>query len=211
MGLKRVEILPASRWVIHSEMPMNYEQIFDLTMHSSARSNTALFRTRGTHEAHLPTVQDAPRAASRLSRALENARRTQGAARAARSRPSPDRVVTVVAAPQKRFVLDAARKLRQKAEFERLLRQGERRVLEGYTFFVERRPAGKPRLGILISRKHAAAAVDRNRIKRCIREAFRLEQEQLGPLDVLVRPPYGRRASPDMVSLVRSLFARLNP
>lgn len=190
---------------------MNYEQIFDLTMHSSARSNTALFRTRGTHEAHLPTVQDAPRAASRLSRALENARRTQGAARAARSRPSPDRVVTVVAAPQKRFVLDAARKLRQKAEFERLLRQGERRVLEGYTFFVERRPAGKPRLGILISRKHAAAAVDRNRIKRCIREAFRLEQEQLGPMDVLVRPPYGRRASPDMVSLVRSLFARLNP
>lgn len=192
-------------------MPMNCERIFDLTMHSSARSNTALFRTRDTHEAHLPTVQDASRAASRLSCALENARRTQSAARSARPRPSPHRVVTVVAAAQKRFALDAARKLRQKAEFERLLRQGERRVLEGYTFFVERRGTGKPRLGILISRKHAAAAVDRNRIKRCIREAFRLEQERLGPLDVLVRPPYGRRASPDMVSFVRSLLARLNP
>ena len=117
--------------------------------------------------------------------------------------------VTVVAAAQKRFVLDAARRLRQKAEFERLLRQGERRVLEGYTFFIGRRAAGKPRLGMLVSRKHAAAAVDRNRIKRCIREAFRLEQERLGPLDVLVRPPYGP-ASRDMVSLVRRLFSRLN-
>ena len=99
--------------------------------------------------------------------------------------------------------------MRQKAEFERLLRHGERRVLDGYTFFLERRAAGKPRLGILISRKHAPAAVDRNRIKRCIREAFRLEQEHLGPLDVLVRPPYGR-ASADMVSRVRDLLARLN-
>ena len=178
-------------------------------MHSAARSNTALFRTRGKDEAHLPTVQDASRAASRVSRALKNARRTQGPAQPARSRAPSPRVVTVVAAAQKRFVLDAARKLRQKAEFERLLRQGERRVLDGYTFFVERRAAGKPRLGILVSRKHAAAAVERNRLKRCIREAFRLEQEKLGPLDVLVRPPYGRPASPDMVSLVRQLFARL--
>ena len=178
-------------------------------MRSGARSNTALFRTRGTDEAHLPAVQDASRAASRVSRALKNARRTQGVAQSARSRPSPPRVVTVVAAAQKRFVLDAARRLRQKAEFERLLRQGERRVLEGYTFFIGRRAAGKPRLGMLVSRKHAAAAVDRNRIKRCIREAFRLEQERLGPLDVLVRPPYGP-ASRDMVSLVRRLFSRLN-
>jgi len=191
-------------------MAVKCERIFDLTMRSSASSNTALFRTRGTNEAHLPTVQDAPRAASRVSRALKNARRTQGIAQSARSRPSPHRVVTVVAAAQKRFVLDAARRLRQKAEFEWLLRQGERRVLEGYTFFVGRRAAGKPRLGMLVSRKHAAAAVERNRIKRCIREAFRLEQERLGPLDVLVRPPYGRPASPDMVSLVRRLFSRLN-
>jgi ribonuclease P protein component len=191
-------------------MPMNCERIFDLTMHSSARSNTALFRTRDIHEAHLSTVQDASRAASWVPRALENARWPQGAAQSARARSSSHRVVTVVAARQKRFALGAARRLRQKAEFERLLRQGERRVLEGYTFFLERRAAGRPRLGILISRKHAAAAVERNRIKRCIREAFRLEQERLGPLDVLVRPPYGRRASPDMVSLVRRLLARLN-
>ena len=179
-------------------------------MHSGARSNTALFRTRGINEAHLPTVQDAPRAASRVSRAQQDARRTQGSAQPARARPPSPRVVTVVAAAQKRFVLDAARKLRQKAEFERLLRQGDRHVIDGYTFYVARRATGKPRLGMLVSRKHAASAVERNRIKRCIREAFRLEQERLGSLDVLVRPPYGRPAPPDMVSRVRNLLARLS-
>jgi ribonuclease P protein component len=62
---------------------------------------------------------------------------------------------------------------------------------------------------MLISRKHAARAVVRNRIKRCIREAFRLEQERLGSLDVLVRPPYGVRPGAEMVSRLREIFAGL--
>jgi ribonuclease P protein component len=64
---------------------------------------------------------------------------------------------------------------------------------------------------MLVSRKHAARAVERNRIKRCIREAFRLEQESLGPLDVLVRPPYGVRPSAQMISRLREIFARFKP
>jgi ribonuclease P protein component len=64
---------------------------------------------------------------------------------------------------------------------------------------------------MLVSRKHAARAVERNRIKRCIREAFRLEQETLGALDVLVRPPYGVKPSAQMISRLRAVFARLKP
>ncbi len=64
---------------------------------------------------------------------------------------------------------------------------------------------------MLVSRQHAAAATERNRLKRCIREAFRLEQERLGPIDVLVRPPYGVKASPEMTRRLRELFGRLNP
>ena len=60
-----------------------------------------------------------------------------------------------------------------------------------------------------MTRKHAARASERNLIKRCIREAFRLEQEKLGPLDVLVRPPYGVRPSADMISRLRALFGDL--
>jgi ribonuclease P protein component len=64
---------------------------------------------------------------------------------------------------------------------------------------------------MLISRKHAARAVQRNRIKRCIREAFRLEQEKLGALDLLVRPPYGVRPSAQMIARLRGLLGRLKP
>ena len=90
------------------------------------------------------------------------------------------------------------------------MRRGERRTIAGYTFYIERRPAGRPRLGILISRKHAARAVDRNRIKRCIREAFRLEQERLGAIDLLVRPPYSLRAASDIVAELRGHLCRLS-
>ncbi len=90
------------------------------------------------------------------------------------------------------------------------MREGARRSLDGYTFYLERRDAGRARLGILVSRKHAARAVERNRIKRCIREAFRLEQETLGAVDVLVRPPYGIKPSASMLRRLRELLGKLN-
>jgi ribonuclease P protein component len=105
--------------------------------------------------------------------------------------------------------LDAGRRLRLKAQFERLLREGERRNLGGFTFYLVRRGSGVPCLGILISRKHAAAAVERNRIKRCIREAFRLEQENLAGLVLLIRPPLGMRPASDAVARLRALLRRL--
>jgi ribonuclease P protein component len=181
-----------------------------LTTRSAARSNTALFRIGAVHEAHLPTVQDAPRTPPWLPRAQPHERRTRGIAQPPRSRPPAYRAVAVVAAAGKRFGLDASRRLRRKAQFEELLREGERRSLGGYMFYIGRRAAGAPRLGILISRRHAAAAVERNRIKRCIREAFRLEQENLGGLELLIRPPYGVRSSPGMmIKELRELLRRL--
>jgi ribonuclease P protein component len=92
-----------------------------------------------------------------------------------------------------------------------LLRQGARRSLDGYTFYLAQRDTGSARLGMLVSRRHSAHAVERNRIKRCIREAFRLEQENLGPLDVLVRPPYGIKPSAQMITRLRGMFGRLKP
>ena len=91
------------------------------------------------------------------------------------------------------------------------MRQGARRSLGGYTFYLAQRGAGSARLGLLVSRRHAALAVERNRIKRCIREAFRLEREGLGALDLLVRPPYGIKPSPEMISRLRQLFVSLKP
>jgi ribonuclease P protein component len=105
--------------------------------------------------------------------------------------------------------LGQERRLAKKADFERLLRQGTRRSRSGYTFYLSSRAEGPPRLGILISRKHAAKATVRNHIKRCIREAFRQEQAALGAIDVLVRPPYGATPGTSMLARLRELFAGL--
>ena len=82
--------------------------------------------------------------------------------------------------------------------------------MAGYTFYLESRDAGAPRLGLLVTRKHAARASERNRIKRCIREAFRLEQDRIGAVNVLVRPPYGIKPSAQMILRLRGIFATLS-
>ena len=46
--------------------------------------------------------------------------------------------------------------------------------------------AGRPRLGLAVSRKVSKRAVARNRIKRVVRESFRLRRTRLPAVDVLV-------------------------
>lgn len=43
-----------------------------------------------------------------------------------------------------------------------------------------------PRLGLVIAKKHIRLAVERNRVKRLIRETFRMKQQQLSGIDVIV-------------------------
>lgn len=101
------------------------------------------------------------------------------------------------------------KRLRDSTVFVALLRGGQRRSAAGFTFFFRKREGGAAKLGILISRKHARLATDRNRIKRCIREAFRQEQHRLGPIDVLVRPPYGFKARAGLVDRLRTALLGL--
>lgn len=43
-----------------------------------------------------------------------------------------------------------------------------------------------PRLGITVPKKKVKLAVHRNRVKRCIRESFRLNAHQLPNVDIIV-------------------------
>jgi ribonuclease P protein component len=67
------------------------------------------------------------------------------------------------------------------------IRAGGRRVARGpLVFFILANPVGYTRIGISIGR-HVGNAVRRNRIKRLIREAFRLSQHDLpAGLDIVI-------------------------
>jgi ribonuclease P protein component len=80
-------------------------------------------------------------------------------------------------------------RLLKHAAFERVYRQG-RRVFSGNLtlFYLRREDTAGPRVGFTVSRA-LGGAVDRNRIKRRLREAVRLSLARLsGPWDVVINP-----------------------
>jgi ribonuclease P protein component len=87
-------------------------------------------------------------------------------------------------------------RVRKRAEFLEIQGDGARVNGDCLVFILKRRPAGSPlRLGITASRK-IGGAVQRNRARRLIREAFRAVFPELpGALDivVIVRRPLGER------------------
>lgn len=85
-----------------------------------------------------------------------------------------------------------AQRLRLPREFARTLSKGRRFRGEHFSFIVVR-DAGQPaRIGLAISRKAAPRAVRRNRIKRMVRESFRVAAPLAGWIVVMARPGAGK-------------------
>jgi ribonuclease P protein component len=103
-------------------------------------------------------------------------------------------------------------RLSRSAEFDRVFRQGRsqaNRVLVLYAF--PRGAEAEPRLGLSVSRK-VGGAVERNRVKRLLREAFEAEAARVpaGHDVVLVARPAAREvAERDGLDGLRAALAEL--
>lgn len=72
------------------------------------------------------------------------------------------------------------------ADFSRVFNNAHRSSDRLLTVLAANNALEHPRLGLAISKKNARRAVDRNRIKRIIRESFRLQQANLPAADFVV-------------------------
>ena len=71
-------------------------------------------------------------------------------------------------------------------EFSRVFKKAIRSSDKMLTVLAAPNKLGYSRLGLAISKKNAKRAVDRNRIKRIIRESFRQNQTRLPEVDLVI-------------------------
>ena len=108
------------------------------------------------------------------------------------------------------MTIDGARfkkcaRLLRPAEFSRVFDKAIRSSDSLFTLLAAANKSALPRLGLAISKKNAHRAVDRNRIKRIVRESFRQCQATLPNTDFVVLAKKGTRLATNA-----ALFSSLN-
>ena len=100
-------------------------------------------------------------------------------------------------------------RIRKRSEYKVIYDRGQRIPSTSFVLFVMRNGAGRPRLGITVTRR-VGGAVQRNRAKRLIREIFRRHRLELSDVDIVVN---GRPGLPgaEYRRLESEFLARLRP
>jgi ribonuclease P protein component len=80
-----------------------------------------------------------------------------------------------------------------------------------FLFLAKKNQSDEPRLGIVVSKKNVKLAVQRNKIKRFIRQAFRIKSKYLTNIDIIVlaRKDAGKMTKFPLNQSIASLIADL--
>jgi ribonuclease P protein component len=85
--------------------------------------------------------------------------------------------------PGKKYGLPQSHRIRKRADFSRLRKNSQKWVSRHWILFYSKNEWGWPRLALSISTRYGNA-VERNRYRRWLREAFRLHKADLPPFDL---------------------------
>ena len=91
-------------------------------------------------------------------------------------------------------------------DYQNVFDQPSRATDKYFTVLGRNNLLNEPRLGLAISKKNARRAVDRNRIKRIVRESFRIHKNKLASMDFVVMAKYSATKA-DNLALFDSLSA----
>ena len=112
------------------------------------------------------------------------------------------------------FPFHKSQHIRAKADFERVYAAKINAADGNLLIFADRNGQPRTRIGLSVSKKHGGAVV-RNRLKRLLREAFRLQQHQIpSGLDLILIPLAANRASLEsyqdgLIKITRRLLRRM--
>jgi len=103
------------------------------------------------------------------------------------------------------------RRLLSQSEFQYVFSGARKVANRSFTVLVRKNSCQQARLGMAISKKIARRAVDRNRIKRHVREIFRCHGQQMDHVDIVVlgRNGIAERNRRELASDIQELFSRL--
>ncbi|MBR9827069.1 MAG: ribonuclease P protein component [Oceanospirillales bacterium] len=96
-------------------------------------------------------------------------------------------------------------------DFKRVFDRAVVKVPEKHLLILARpNDLGHARIGFVMSKKNVRRAVQRNRIRRVIRESFRLHQHQLPALDmiILARKGLDELDNPDLHAMIIRCWSR---
>ena len=77
-------------------------------------------------------------------------------------------------------------RLRKPAEYKNVFAKPVKSSDQYFTLLAIKNDFDHPRLGLAIAKKNVRKAVQRNAIKRTVRENFRIKQHSLGNIDIVV-------------------------
>ncbi len=127
---------------------------------------------------NISTKQPPQSKETRISRENGDQERTQR-----NQTPTGERTQTINGSSLLDFRLPKSARLRKPGEFRRVYAEGKRFEGRLMTVFITPSPSEFQRLGITASKKAVGNAVQRNRAKRLLREAFRLSRAELNELE----------------------------